>query len=1089
MITLSKRPLPGCVSFAVCALFGDLPARSNNLSSRFARAIRTRAAGRHILWHGVRLLALLAVWAWSTASVLAQTEDPSDVSTTLSSNLNDPLAPAFPTVAACTGLSLNGPFSMGGVSSATTPSDNLPYAPCAYSPAIPIPPAPANDIWFRMDPAYPDAAYRFTLFGTGTPAMSMGGMAVYEAPDISGPFRLLDCSLGGSLTNTLPTVEATCITAGYKIYVRVWDRTGATNTNFNICVRGQRATTLPDRGADETPCAARTVAAVGAFTASQATSPPLISYVHACDEAGFLATIGEKAGGDLWVKLQIPATGGVLIKATFGINPANQLGTTLSGKVVGSMGMSVYLASNCNNYSTFREVGYVSDLTSPSGTTATSANLNMRCLPGGAWLYVRFYSIKQSEDGTTKKRFGQMRFEWMAGPLPYPGWTPADRPANCDPCGALALTVDAPCTGTMVTGGNTVGACSVPGIPFPTCGGFTAATQSVWHKFIAPLSGTVQIDAKGAAPTPISPAIALYTSNDEGCGGHMALIACDDRQGPGVDARIIKYGLVPGQTYYVRTWSRTTEGIFSLCVSEPTAPAGNCLYMIDLWALNPGGNLSMDVSINGGPVTTYTPSGGESSQSFLIPIPLGAYADFAIHGTSSSYYFYALWQVGQPDTLWWDDGGYAVIGPSPPPITTYHLASACQPIVHPRTDCRGMRTICLSGAASNYPVNGVIQNRPKPRHNGPTSSSSSNADNYNGYTYNVANGNAYDLAGANMGCLSPEQNGIEWLVFRPEANGTVAFLVNASKTSPAPTEPVDLDFAIWDLGTMLYDPGQDTINGDLVCPPRTAPLRCSSARFTGSTGLVAGMTGTYEGNGGWGWLKPLPVLQDHGYLIALMPVETFGRIDYTLNWTIYKNAAGVSDPSIISCNLLVLPVELLFLAAQQRENVVDLTWATASEKNSSQFIVERSTNALDFTPIGTVAASGNSQNRIDYAFIDPAPMGGVNYYRLQLVDLDGSRETSNVVAVMFAGDGSRILAWPNPAHEVLNVGADLRGQTSVQVQVVDALGRLIQRNEVPVGTGQDHVVVDTKGLAPGSYMVHLSSSTGMPIGTAHFVKE
>ncbi|MEO5584830.1 MAG: T9SS type A sorting domain-containing protein, partial [Flavobacteriales bacterium] len=78
---------------------------------------------------------------------------------------------------------------------------------------------------------------------------------------------------------------------------------------------------------------------------------------------------------------------------------------------------------------------------------------------------------------------------------------------------------------------------------------------------------------------------------------------------------------------------------------------------------------------------------------------------------------------------------------------------------------------------------------------------------------------------------------------------------------------------------------------------------------------------------------------------------------------------------------------------------------------------------------------------------------------------------------------------PNPAHEVLNVGADLRGQTSVQVQVVDALGRLIQRNEVSVGAGQDHVVVDTKGLAAGSYMVHLRSAAGTPIGTAHFVKQ
>ena len=63
---------------------------------------------------------------------------------------------------------------------------------------------------------------------------------------------------------------------------------------------------------------------------------------------------------------------------------------------------------------------------------------------------------------------------------------------------------------------------------------------------------------------------------------------------------------------------------------------------------------------------------------------------------------------------------------------------------------------------------------------------------------------------------------------------------------------------------------------------------------------------------------------------------------------------------------------------------MDLTWATASEKNSSHFIGERSSDNLDFVSIGRVAAANNSQYRIDYAFTDPQPMGGVNYYRLKL---------------------------------------------------------------------------------------------------------
>ena len=1047
-----------------------------------------------VIWNivvfGLRSMLVIAAVSCSLTQVRAQTEDPSDVSASLTSNVNDALFAAFPI---CSGVSLNGPFSLSTVSTATVQSDNLPYAPCAYAPGVPAPPMPAKDIWFRMDPAFSDASFRFTLYGTGSPTMTKGGIAVYEALNATGPFRLLDCSLGGSLTNLLPTVEASGITTGYKIYIRVWDASAVpVNSNFNICVRGQRASNLLlpafDRGADETPCGARTLSAVGLFSSSGA----LFNYVHAVDEAGTLPTTPEKAGGDLWVKILIPPVGHVRLRASYGTNPANQIGAVVTSKVSGSFGVSAYLATNCADLATFREVGSTTELVSPV-PPPTGLPMELKCLPAGQWLYVRLYALKEATTGTKVKRFGQFRLEWMPGPLPYPLWTPSDRPANCDPCGASDLTMDAPCTGSSITGGSTAGACSVPGIPFPLCGGFTAATQSVWHKFVAPLSGSVVIDAKGAGATPISPAIALYTSNEQGCDGRMALIACDDRQGPGQDARIVKFELVVGQTYYIRTWSRSTEGTFSLCVSEPTAPAGSCLYLIDLWSALSSGVTTMDVSINGGPATTYTPSGGDMSQLILIPIPLGASADFSFNATGGSgYYYYGLWQFGQPETLWWGDGGYAVSGPAPIPVTTYALASACQPIVHPPSDCRGMRTICLSGPASTYPVTGTIENRPKPRHPGPSTNAGAYSDygstDYNGYTYNVQNGNAYDLAGANLGCLSPERNGIEWVVFRPEADGSVGFLLNANKGTPAPSGPVDLDFAIWDLGALVYT-GTDSINGDLVCPPRTAPLRCSSARSTGSTGLVAGMSATSEGNGGYGWLKPLPVLSGHGYLIAIMPVGVVGAINYTLNWTLYRNALGVSDPSILMCEPLALPIELLFLAGQQRENVVDLTWATATEKNSSHFIVERSSNALDFTPVGTVAASGNSQYRIDYALTDPSPMGGVNYYRLQLIDLDGTRETSNVIAVMFSGDGSRVLAWPNPVRDVLNIGADLSGPSVVHVQVMDALGRTVQRNELPVEQGQDRLELDTRGLASGSYIVHVNGPTGIPIGTAHFVKQ
>jgi hypothetical protein len=243
------------------------------------------------------------------------------------------------------------------------------------------------------------------------------------------------------------------------------------------------------------------------------------------------------------------------------------------------------------------------------------------------------------------------------------------------------------------------------------------------------------------------------------------------------------------------------------------------------------------------------------------------------------------------------------------------------------------------------------------------------------------------------------------------------------------------------------------------------------------------------GHGGWGWLEPLPVLAGHGYLIAMVPADVTGRINYNLDWTLYQNTSGVSDPDIISCEPLLLPVELLFLHGEPRGEVVDLTWATATEKNSSHFTVERSGNARDFVPIGRVAASGNSQQTVNYGFTDTDPLMGLNYYRLRMVDLDGTTDVSNTVVVMMAGNGDRLMAYPNPVEDLLNVAMDLRVDGAAQLEVLDALGRVVQSRPIQVNAGRNLLDLDAGMLKAGTYAVRLVGNDGGELGVVRFVKQ
>ena len=189
------------------------------------------AAALHLLSSQHSLPAWLARIVLLAAAILAAlfshgqwSEDPSDGTASLSGTVTYPLTPAEPATCGASGSICNGPFSFSSVASATAQSANLAYPPCQVDQTIATTMA-QKDIWFRLDPAFSDAVYRFTLYGVGSPAMTRGGLAVYEAPNATGPFRLLDCSLRGSgaTTNNLPSVEATGLTAGYKLFLRVWD--------------------------------------------------------------------------------------------------------------------------------------------------------------------------------------------------------------------------------------------------------------------------------------------------------------------------------------------------------------------------------------------------------------------------------------------------------------------------------------------------------------------------------------------------------------------------------------------------------------------------------------------------------------------------------------------------------------------------------------------------------------------------------------------------------------------------------------------------------------------------------------------------
>lgn len=111
-----------------------------------------------------------------------------------------------------------------------------------------------------------------------------------------------------------------------------------------------------------------------------------------------------------------------------------------------------------------------------------------------------------------------------------------------------------------------------------------------------------------------------------------------------------------------------------------------------------------------------------------------------------------------------------------------------------------------------------------------------------------------------------------------------------------------------------------------------------------------------------------------------------------------------------------LPVTLLDFKAVAQQDEVDLTWLTASEINSSHFEIERSIDNKNYLTLGNTLAAGNSTIVKSYQFTDEEPYTGTTYYRLKIVDLDGSFEYSPVRAVYYLND-KNLNVFPNPVTD------------------------------------------------------------------------
>jgi hypothetical protein len=186
----------------------------------------------------------------------------------------------------------------------------------------------------------------------------------------------------------------------------------------------------------------------------------------------------------------------------------------------------------------------------------------------------------------------------------------------------------------------------------------------------------------------------------------------------------------------------------------------------------------------------------------------------------------------------------------------------------------------------------------------------------------------------------------------------------------------------------------------------------------------------------------------------------------------WLNNGGLSGSS-------TLPLKFIsFDAYKQANNDVLLEWKTVDESNIDRYEIEVARTPANyqsggFVKIGQVASQGTTSIPTDYSFTDAENnKEGVRYYRLKIVENDGSFHYSEIRPVIF-NDNITWQVYPNPSNGVFNFIFQQNPGQVMNVKVYNVKGQLVQQTQIQATGFVQKIIIDLQQskFATGMYMI------------------
>ncbi|MFN8242848.1 MAG: FG-GAP-like repeat-containing protein [Ferruginibacter sp.] len=173
-----------------------------------------------------------------------------------------------------------------------------------------------------------------------------------------------------------------------------------------------------------------------------------------------------------------------------------------------------------------------------------------------------------------------------------------------------------------------------------------------------------------------------------------------------------------------------------------------------------------------------------------------------------------------------------------------------------------------------------------------------------------------------------------------------------------------------------------------------------------------------------------------------------------------------------------LPLTLIsFTGSFVNDNETNIQWITSNELNLATYVVERSYDGIQFAALAPIPATGINGSSTRYNYSDKTVAGNIVYYRLRIIEKDGTASYTRTITLTRGNVVKLSLAMnPLPAgQDAILIAGGKPDALKGTVLITDMTGRRIGVQHWTLPANGQRISITTRQLPAGLYNLLVQS--------------